>query len=145
LILTRQGDIFDYEHEALAHGVNSLGMMNAGIAVDFKKSYPDMFREYQKRCNSGELRPGDIFFYESRVQPHVFNLVTQDNLFGAKSEYVESALEKMLVFAREREIRDIAMPNIGEGLGNLKKGRLMELLRPLFGSSDINVTVYSRT
>lgn len=44
------GDLFDIDLPAIGHGCNSRGSMGAGIAVQFRRRYPDMYREYKRRC-----------------------------------------------------------------------------------------------
>jgi len=56
----RTGNLFDFEGN-LAHGVNAVGVMGKGIAVEFKKRFPQMFEDYKKRCKEGNFLPGMIF------------------------------------------------------------------------------------
>jgi O-acetyl-ADP-ribose deacetylase (regulator of RNase III) len=68
----RRGDLFDYEGSK-AHGVNGAGIMGKGIALDFKKKWPDMFKEYERLCKGGQLFPGMIYPYEyHQINPAVF-------------------------------------------------------------------------
>lgn len=143
MIIFKEGNLFDYTHEALAHGVNSKGKMGAGIATEFKKQFPQMYSQYKKKCLSGELKPGELFFYDSGKGPVVFNLVTQASLGRAKQSFLEKAAEKMYIKAVEEGITDIAMPQIGTGRGKLTLDDLKNVLYPLFDSSDMHVTIYS--
>jgi O-acetyl-ADP-ribose deacetylase (regulator of RNase III) len=59
----RKGNLFDYEGSK-AHGVNGAGAMGKGIAVQFKKSWPNMFAEYERLCKAGQFFPGMIYAYE---------------------------------------------------------------------------------
>ena len=143
-----EGDIFDhfyhfYKHASLAHGVNAKGRMDAGVAVEFKQRYPAMFREYQRQCLSGTLRPGQIFFWDKESgRPAVFNLVTQEGLSGAKESFLDSAVQHMYVRAKKEGIKDIAMPQIGSGLGGLSPDVLRNILHQYFDPSDIAITIY---
>ena len=65
MIIRAEGNLFDYEHQAYAHGVSNLGRMGKGIAATFKELYPEMFQEYRNLCHKKLLEPGQIFFYES--------------------------------------------------------------------------------
>ncbi|MBT7332046.1 phosphatase [Candidatus Woesearchaeota archaeon] len=143
MLLREEGDMFDFNHQAYAQGVSNLGLMGRGIAVDFKNKYPQMFKEYKELCRNGELNPGDLFFYQDLVLPDVINLVTQDNLLHANKSYLRESIKKMFVLAKRNDIKDIAMPEIGCGLGKLDFSDLEDMLQPFIGDSNSTVTIYS--
>ena len=41
------GNIFDSNAQTLVNTVNCVGVMGKGVALEFKKRYPEMFKEYQ--------------------------------------------------------------------------------------------------
>ena len=144
MLIQSEGSLFDYEHEAYAHGVSTRGIMNAGIAVDFKSRYPEMFEIYRSRCQKHELNPGDCFYYESpNNSPSVFNLITQDNLLRASGIYLKTSFAKMHTIAKVKDISDIAMPEIGCGLGGLTIDILIASLHPFISDPSHHVTIYS--
>lgn len=57
------GNIFDSKCSTLVNTVNCVGVMGKGIALEFKKRYPEMFREYQILCKEGKVRPGKPYLY----------------------------------------------------------------------------------
>ncbi len=143
MIVREKGDLFANQHEAYAHGVSNLGKMGKGIAVKFKKMYPEMFQIYRSLCHEDELKPGDSYFFRADDgRPSVFNLVTQDSLKEAQAVYLEESIEKMYVQARQEDITDIAMPMIGCGLGKLSVDRLIGALNAFARDSYHHVTVY---
>ena len=145
MIIRNEGNLFDNFHQAYAHGVSNLGIMGRGIALEFKERYPEMFEEYRVRCNNGILKPGECFFYHGDIidLPSVFNLVTQDNIFQAQQEFLEKGIKEMYMTACEKGITDIAMPEIGCGLGNLHINDLIESLSPFIEDSRHHITIYS--
>ena len=54
--------------QAFAHGCNCQGAMGAGIAVAFKKHYPEMYTEYRRRCKAKprEFNLGDAFLWKEK-------------------------------------------------------------------------------
>jgi len=145
MIVIREGNLFGYEHQAYAHGVNSRGRMDAGIAVDFKRRYPKMFRQYKTACLDGILKPGDIFFYRAENdEPDVYNLVTQRSLKRAREEFLEEAIKKMYIHSKRHDITDIAMPEIGCGLGGIDPVFLKDTINKYFGMSNTYITIYTR-
>jgi len=71
-------NLFDLKVDALAHGCNTQGIMNAGISREFRERYPKMYKEYRDYCKSGNFNVGDVHFYESREEkPHVILTLVQ--------------------------------------------------------------------
>lgn len=104
---------------ALAHGCNCAGAMGKGIAVEFKRRFPEMFAEYRSRCRSGRFSLGDVFTWDTG-EIVVFNLGTQKTWqTKADLEAVQTALRRMVTEAESRKLRGVAMPRIGAGLGGL--------------------------
>jgi O-acetyl-ADP-ribose deacetylase (regulator of RNase III) len=52
-----RGDLFAVEVEAIVNPVNTRGVMGKGLALAFKKKFPDAFRAYAKACE-GSPRSG---------------------------------------------------------------------------------------
>jgi O-acetyl-ADP-ribose deacetylase (regulator of RNase III) len=145
MIIHNEGDLFEHVHQAYAHGVSNLGIMGKGIAIKFKEIYPNMFKTYKSLCHKEILKPGDCLFYQSIKEdlPSVFNLVTQDNIFQAKAEFLNISIREMYVTSREKGITDIAMPEIGCGLGSLNLDDLISCLQPFVEDSKHHITIYS--
>ena len=55
MIELTQGNILKADAEALVNTVNCIGFMGRGIALQFKKAYPDNFDAYHKACKVGEV------------------------------------------------------------------------------------------
>ena len=49
------GDILAEDAEALVNTVNCVGVMGRGIALQFKKAFPENFRVYADACARGEV------------------------------------------------------------------------------------------
>jgi O-acetyl-ADP-ribose deacetylase (regulator of RNase III) len=121
-VLERVGDLFAAQEPALAHGCNCSGVMAKGIAVGFRKRWPDMYRSYRERCLAGEFKPGDVFTWREGDRV-VFNLGTQGSWrTKATPDAIRRAVEGMVVDAKRLGIERIAMPRIGSGLGGMEWG-----------------------
>lgn len=123
-----KGDIFDSGCEALVNAVNCIGVMGKGLAFQFKKRYPEMFQDYQKACRDG-LRPGQMHIWENEGK-YIINFPTKDDLSPSKLEYIRSGLIALAEVIKEKEIKSIAIPALGCGLGGLSWGQVQnELVR----------------
>lgn len=124
-----KGDIFSIAGVwSYAHGCNCAGAMGKGIALEFKKRYPEMYKQYVALCHSGQFSLGDVFDYCIN-NSHVYNLATQRNWWThADIESIHKSLIKMLELARSEKVKSIAMPAIGSGLGGLEWASVKQIL-----------------
>ena len=53
-----EGTVFNVETEVIVNTVNCFGVMGAGIALEFKLRYPEMFNEYEKMCKEKKYSVG---------------------------------------------------------------------------------------
>ncbi len=141
------GDIFlnEYGVQAFAHGCNCKGVMGAGIAVRFKRDYPDMFNQYRQRCRAKprQFNIGDAFLWKEKNKPFVFNLATQESP-GRHATYqaVEKSLTNMMRQADDEGITSIAIPRIGSGYGGLQWKKVREIIDDVFDNWTGNLFVY---
>lgn len=116
------GDLFDYP--VIGHGVNTRGVMGAGVAVGFRDRFPTMFENYRNLCRTRSLFEGDVqVWYENGVLG--FNIASQD-LPGpnAKAHWLESGLRNTSMWARKLGVTSVTIPEIGCGIGGLNRDDL---------------------
>jgi uncharacterized protein YwgA/O-acetyl-ADP-ribose deacetylase (regulator of RNase III) len=105
---------------ALVNTVNTVGVMGKGVALAFKKRYPDMYRDYVKRCERGEVRLGEPYVY--RANDHlVVNFPTKEHWRSVSllSDIV-AGLDYLERHYKEWQIRSLAVPPLGCGNGQLE-------------------------
>ena len=56
MISVVKGDILSSRKHALVNTVNCVGVMGKGVALAFKRRYPDMYEDYVSRCQRGEVK-----------------------------------------------------------------------------------------
>lgn len=79
MITVVRGDLFKSKAQTLVNTVNCVGVMGKGIALGFKKQFPEMFADYVRRCEAGEVRVGQPYLYRSLLPPWVLNFPTKDH------------------------------------------------------------------
>ena len=139
MIRFKVGDIFDEDAEAQVNTVNCVGVMGRGVALQFKKAFPENFNAYAKACKRDEIRPGRMFVFETGqlTNPrYIVNFPTKRHWRGdSRIEDIEAGLDALVETVRERDIRSIALPPLGSGLGGLEwrdvRRRIEEALRGL--------------
>ncbi len=147
MIEFKTGDIFTTEVDAIVNTVNCVGVMGRGIALQFKKRFPENFKAYATACKQNEVQPGRMFTFDSRlfVNPRfVINFPTKRHWRGkSRMEDIESGLADLVRVIGENEIHSIALPPLGCGLGGLDwpevKARIERVLAPL---TDTRVVVF---
>lgn len=114
-----EGDLLQSPAQVLVNTVNTVGAMGKGIAKDFKRVYPAMFREYQKLCDSGHLDVGTLWLYKT-AHKWVLNFPTKKHWRNpSKVEYIEQGLQKFAATYAQKGITSIAFPQLGCGNGGL--------------------------
>ena len=147
MIRVKTGDILAEDAEALVNTVNCVGIMGRGIALQFKKAFPENFRAYAEACERGEVRPGRMFVFETHqlTNPrYIINFPTKRHWRGnSRIEDVQAGLTDLVAAVRERRIRSIAVPPLGSGLGGLDWSDVRPLIeKALRGFNDLDVIVF---
>ena len=62
-------DIFCTNSEALVNPVNCVGVMGKGLALEFKKKYPQNFLAYEMECKENKVHLGKMFIYQRSELP----------------------------------------------------------------------------
>ncbi len=118
--------------------------MGKGIAVEFRRRWPEMYEAYRESCRRGDFTPGDVFVWET-PELTIFNLGTQKSWrTPATLGAVEAACAEMFRRATEAEITSIAMPRIASGLGSLDWPDVRAVIEDLVPRS-LDLVVYSPT
>lgn len=106
----------------MVNAVNTVGVMGKGIALMFKKAFPDNFRQYKRACDKNEVLVGKMFTSRSdSTNQWIINFPTKKH-WRNESElgWIESGLDDLKRFVIEKHIKSIAIPPLGCGYGKLK-------------------------
>jgi O-acetyl-ADP-ribose deacetylase (regulator of RNase III) len=142
------GDLFAnrFGAQALAHGCNCRGPMEAGVATGFRDRYPEMFTEYRRRCRAEPraFNLGDAWPWKAEGRPWVFNLATQEGVWRARASYdaVEAALRSMREQADDQGVGSIAVPRTGAGQGGLSWRKVRAVVEKVFADWPGTLFVY---
>lgn len=115
------GNLFDSDAQTLVNTVNCVGIMGKGIALEFKKRFPEMFQDYVARCERGEVRLGQPYLHRTLLPPWVLNFPTKDHWRSvAKLNDIVRGLEYLLAHYEDWGITSLAVPPLGCGEGQLE-------------------------
>jgi O-acetyl-ADP-ribose deacetylase (regulator of RNase III) len=123
MIRSCRGDILQADAEALVNTVNCVGVMGKGLALQFRKAYPENYEVYRQLCDKGKLQPGMMLVHDLHrlMNPrYIINFPTKRH--WKEMSYIEdidAGLKTLVEEIRARGIRSIAIPPLGCGLGGL--------------------------
>lgn len=142
------GDLLKADAQALVNPVNCVGVMGKGLALQFKQAYPGNDISYRAACERGELRPGTLHVYQVRplgqAPRWIVNVPTKRHWRDAsRIEDVESGLGALVAWVQQADVRSIAVPALGCGLGGLAWSDVRPLIDRAFDATpDVRVLVY---
>ena len=116
------GDIFAQPTEAIVNPVNCVGVMGRGLALQFKRRYPDAFRAYRRACEASRLRPGRMFMFDTGgARPRWIVHFPTKRHWSDRSAIgdIEAGLRDLAATITRHGILSIAIPPLGCGLGGL--------------------------
>ena len=147
MIEYKTGDILAENVEALVNTVNCVGVMGRGIALQFKRAFPENFKAYAKACKREEVKPGRIFVFETGrlANPrYIFNFPTKRHWRGkSRIGDIELGLEALAYEIRERGVQSVAIPPLGSGLGGLDWNEVRPRIeQALSGIDDVQLIVF---
>jgi O-acetyl-ADP-ribose deacetylase (regulator of RNase III)/uncharacterized protein YwgA len=114
------GNILDSRAQTLVNTVNCVGVMGKGIALDFKRRYPEMFSDYVARCERHEVRLGQPYRYKANDH-WIVNFPTKNHWRAvSRLSDIVGGLNYLEEHYQEWGIASLAMPPLGCGNGQLE-------------------------
>jgi O-acetyl-ADP-ribose deacetylase (regulator of RNase III) len=151
MIRSVHGDLLAADADALVNTVNTVGVMGKGLALRFKRTFPDNYASYRTACQRGEVALGTVFVHHSTTLTATPRLIIN---FPTKGHWrqpsrladIRAGLVSLLgVVARER-VRSIAVPPLGCGNGGLDWRQVRPLIvTALVAVPDLDVQLYEPT
>ncbi len=135
MITIRRGDMFAEEVDALVNPVNCVGVMGAGVALEFKKRWPAYEANYANDCEMGRMSLTQPMLWPDRWPSgrpvKLISFPTKQH-WREKSRLreIELGLRNLatILKAHEFDIRSVAIPALGCGLGGLAWNDVKDLM-----------------
>ena len=140
-----KGDLLAAEADAIVNPVNTVGVMGKGLALQFKRAFPDCFAAYTAACKRGELAIGRMHVVQRSEAPRfIFNFPTKQHWRQpSKLEYVRDGLVDLVAHVQALRIESIAIPPLGCGLGGLAWDDVDPLIVSAFAPlQDVRVMLF---
>jgi O-acetyl-ADP-ribose deacetylase (regulator of RNase III) len=147
MIQYRQGNLLEAPSVALVNTVNELGVMGKGLALMFRKAFPENWRAYQVACQHGEVKVGRMFVVEnmsSEPPRWIINFPTKRHWrHPSRLEWVQEGLKDLIRVLRDKQIRSVALPALGCGNGGLEWRSVREEIEvALSALPELDVLIY---
>lgn len=143
-----EGDFFDYDADVRVNTVNCVGVMGAGVALAFKKKFPEMYKDYKSACSKKEIKPGKPHVWSKgdmfSKRLTIINFPTKDHWRRPSTyEYVESGLIWLRNFlSTYSDDSCITIPALGCGHGGLDWEIVKKLIIKHLSDLEIKVLVF---
>ena len=144
MIRVHMGNIFESEMQTLVNTVNCVGVMGKGLALEFKKRFPDMYEDYLIRCNAKQVHLGEPYLYRGLLPPWIINFPTKDHWRSvSRLSDIIAGLEYLEKHYSEWEITSLAVPALGCSNGQLEWRVVGPTLYRYLSRLDIPVELYA--
>lgn len=138
------GDIFESKAQTLVNTVNTVGVMGKGIALGFRKRFPEMFDDYVRRCERHEVQLTRPYIYRRLTPPHIINFPTKDHWRSvSKLDDITKGLRYLQAHILEWGVTSLAVPPLGCGEGRLEWRVVGPTLYRHLGALGIPVELYA--
>ena len=137
-----EGDIFNSPAQVLVNTVNTVGAMGKGIALEFKKRYPDMFNTYRTVCEKKKLAVGKMLLWYA-PDYWILMLPTKEHWQKpSRIEYIEKGLMTFAEKYADYNITSIAFPKLGCGNGGLDWDEVRPIMEKYLCPLPIDTYIY---
>lgn len=131
------GNLLEADVDALVNTVNTVGVMGKGIALQFKRAFPENFRQYEKACKNKQMNLGAMFVHELSAMAgprFIINFPTKGHWKAqSRIEDIDSGLRDLREVIEKFSITSIAVPPLGCGNGGLDWTQVYPLIQDVLG------------
>ena len=144
MVKVLQGNLFETKMQTIVNTVNCVGVMGKGIALEAKKQFPDMYKDYIRICNKNELKLGRPYLYRRLIPPNILIFPTKDHWRSvARIRDIEEGLQYLLSNYKQWGITSMAVPPLGCGEGQLEWRVVGRTLYRYLSKMDIPIELYA--
>lgn len=137
-----KGNIFTSNCQTIVNTVNCVGAMGAGIALEYRLRYPDMYDKYTKLCDENRINIGMLWIYKSPDR-WILNFPTKRHWkYPSKLTYLDAGLKKFVATYKDKGIQSIAFPLLGADKGGIPQEDSLEIMKSYLDGLDIHVEIY---
>lgn len=146
MLVYTSGDLLTSQNQVYVNPVNLMGVMGAGLALQFKKRFPEMFDDYAWLCKNKYFKMGEVRIHkipDSKFPEYIINLPTKNHWKdSSKIEDVVAGLESLEEAIQKFGFYSVALPKVGCGLGGLDWQVVKPEVHRILGGNLAKITVF---
>ena len=136
------GNIFTSKCQTIVNTINCVGVMGAGIALECRLRYPDMYSKYVHLCSDKKIDTGLLWLYRS-PDKWILNFPTKKHWkYPSKKEYLHAGLEKFLNTYQDKGVDSIAFPLLGADKGGIPQEDSLKIMTSYLDKASIHIEIY---
>lgn len=137
-----KGDLLNSPAKILVNTINTVGVMGKGVALEFKKRYPEMYYRYKELCEENRLDVGDLFLWRKEKKWVLLFPTKKHWRNPSKMEYIEMGLQKFVANWDKLGADSIAFPRLGCGNGGLDWNDVQPLMEKYLKNIPLQIYIY---
>ena len=135
------GDILADDADALVVPVNTVGVMGKGLALQVARRHPSILTIYKHALRSNRLRIGKVYVVS---HPLMILFPTKADWHNpSKLEYIQEGLVSLAEEIAKWDLRSIAVPALGCGLGGLDWHQVRAKIEAVLANSPAEIRLYA--
>jgi O-acetyl-ADP-ribose deacetylase (regulator of RNase III) len=142
----REGNLLESDVDALVNTVNTKGVMGKGIALQFKRAFPDNYTAYRAACEAGEVQLGRMFVTATGRLDNprlIINFPTKGHWKSrSRLQDIETGLQDLRRVLESNDVKSLALPPLGCGLGGLSWSEVRPRIEAALSDLPIDVIVF---
>lgn len=147
MITYKNGNLLDDDAEALVNTVNCVGVMGKGIALAFRKAFPDNYALYRAACVANQIQIGSLWVVSDynllTWKKMIINFPTKTHWrYPSEYAYVEAGLIALVSHLQTHPVSTIAMPALGCGNGGLDWEIVRGMIEKYLSGLKVDIRVY---
>lgn len=113
-------NVFEAPVKTVTCTVNLVGVMGAGVALQYKKLFPEAFVSYKRACKLGNFKTGTLLLQHLNNGQFGLCFPTKiDWRNNSQLEWIEAGLIKLLATYKRYNLESLSITPLGCGNGNL--------------------------
>lgn len=142
MLTIKKGNIFTSQCQVIVNTVNCVGVMGAGIALECRLRYPEMFYQYAELCDKQKISIGKLWIYDTGDKK-ILNFPTKKHWkYPSKEEYLHAGLQQFSDSYQQKRIDSIAFPMLGADKGGMPEQKSKEIMMSHLDRLPINIEIY---
>jgi O-acetyl-ADP-ribose deacetylase (regulator of RNase III) len=141
MVTSKKGDVLTAKTDIIAHQVNCMGKMGAGLAKQIRDKFPKVYEEYQKYCKQSDILGTCQIVFDDKIIVNLFGQYHYSS-HGRQTNYeaIYTALEKCAGIMQDNEFRSIAFPyKMSCGLAGGNWDIILLMIKIIFKNFEVEI------